>query len=131
MMGPNYILYNYPTGFDSTIYDTCFILSKSLGINSLTSCNEHKLLVTSKILLVGIKVASLFRNIENHRILCLTYQLSNNSRRYFLKRSKFPHIVMLLYGSLPIDTRVNREINTLVKMKFNITILDTEMGHGS
>lgn len=48
-----------------------------------------------------------------------------------MKRSKYPHIVMLLYGSLPIDTRVNREINTLVKMKFNITILDTEMGHGS
>jgi glycosyltransferase involved in cell wall biosynthesis len=37
---------------------------------------------------------------------------------------------MLLYGSLPIDTRVDREIRALVKKKHSITILDTEMGHG-
>ncbi len=50
--------------------------------------------------------------------------------RAILKRSGFPHIVMLLYGSLPIDTRVDREINALAKKNFNITILDTQMGHG-
>ncbi len=47
-----------------------------------------------------------------------------------MKRSKYLHIVMLLYGSLPIDTRVDREIRALVKKKHSITILDTEMGHG-
>jgi glycosyltransferase involved in cell wall biosynthesis len=37
---------------------------------------------------------------------------------------------MLLYGSLPIDNRVDREIRALVKKKHNVTILDTEMGYG-
>ena len=47
-----------------------------------------------------------------------------------LKRLKYPHVFMILYGSLPIDTRVEREIDVLVSKKYRITIVDTDLGYG-
>ena len=37
---------------------------------------------------------------------------------------------MILYGSLPIDTRVERELRILVNRNFNVTVLDTDIGYG-